>query len=670
MLPLVVLAAVYLAGAAAAEPAAPPAFTIRAVSPRAGFLFTDKEPVDVRAQVAGAPGDVTIEYTVSESDGPWRASGKVALGEPGGEKALPLKLPGRGLYHLALTARAGGTTATAETWVAVVFAPPKPDPDSPWGIFYTPPDWFDKENPNGARDVALSHRLLGASWSRLNFWAHSFGRVTVADGDVTADYSLWKTYAKELRREGISIMGEIAQCPRELSSRKEDTEIVGDAGPVYNRVKPADYALWDRLMEKLARDFKDEIQVWEIWNEANLTNRYWTGTVEDLAELIHHTSAALRKGNPTARIAAAGFVGGHAFADRLFELGIGKDLDILTVHYTDENPGAIAQWQALLKKHGLSLPIWNSEEKSEVPARNLAGGIERSFKFIHVSIGYPEYRPLVRKDLTVLPAGILYSVGAHCIGTAKYAGSSDKVPGWETLLFRRGEETVAVFRGHGASGLLGATPRALLEVEPLAAGKAPAVTDAWGRSRPLEVKDGRASLELAGDILFINGCRKLSVAGAEAGNAAGVALFEAESGRWSKGWGANAKPGFSGGRVLELWSGDEPGPDGYWAEVPLTVPEDGTYEVLFSGNSLARLKAPCSISPFTWSLDGGEEHAVKDALPVLTDVRGLPEPPAVLGTAALKKGAHTFRLKLSGRREAYDTNYALWFDAVILREKR
>ena len=81
--------------------------------------------------------------------------------------------------------RGGGraATATAETHVAVVFAPPsRVDPNSPWGIFYTPNAWFDPTNANGPRDAAVQHRLLGAGWSRLNFWAGSAGDVKVTAG--------------------------------------------------------------------------------------------------------------------------------------------------------------------------------------------------------------------------------------------------------------------------------------------------------------------------------------------------------------------------------------------------------------------------------------------------------------------------------------------------------
>ena len=619
---------------------------------------------------------VAVSFAVEDLGSGWRTKGEVALGRLAGgigEKPLPLKLPGRGLYKLTVSAASGGATAKAQTWVAVVFAPRKPRADSPWGIFYTPHTWFDQADANGPRSAALSHRLLGASWSRLNFWAHSYDKITVgADGNVTAETSTWKGFAKALRAEGIFILGEIAQCPRALSSRPNETAVRGDAGPVWCRVKPRHYALWERLMTNLAADFREEIGVWEIWNEANLRDRYWTGPVEDFAELVARTSRALRRGNPKARIAAAGFVGDLAFADKLFTLGMGRHIDILSVHYTDERPDQIAGWQKLLAKHKLSLPIWNTEERSEVPLRNLAGPIERSFKFIHVSIGYGHMRPLVRKDLTVLPAGIAFSVGAHCIGTAKWAGRSDAVPGYDVFFFRRGAETIAAFdrqQKTGAVKLFGpAAGRVTLAVEPLAE-RRPTVTNIWGRSRPLEIDGGKAVVALSDGMLFLNGCRKLKVLKADVRRTAAALVFEAESGRWSKGWNANAKTGFSDGRILELWKKEDPPPGGYWAELKVRVPRPGRYEVLFSGNALSRLAAPRSLSPFVWRIDDGAERAVDDAVPVLAPRPGAPEGLSVLGTVDLKAGEHTFRLRLAGRRKEYDNHYALWFDAIALRRK-
>ena len=653
---------------------------VRAVSPRSGLLFTDSEPVDVRVRLTGAAVAATVEYSVSDmaptspDGGPaWHAEGKLSLPDSAdgvAERPLPLKLSGRGLYHLQLTASAGEQSAKSETWVAVVFTPTKTDPASPWAIFYAPPEWYDAANPNGAQEVALSHRLLGASWTRLNFWAGSFGKVTVTQGDkpsVTYDKTQWMKYATALRQEGIYIFGEIAQCPRELSSRPSEEATSGDAGPIYNRVKPASYDLWRQLMRQVAADFRDEISVWEVWNEANLQDGYWVGTPEDFYELVKQTAEGLRRGNPKARIAAAGFVHGHAFVDKLFQLGLGKVIDILSVHYTDETPSDIAGYEALLDKYGLKLPIWNSEERSEVPLHNLASPIELSFKFIHVDIGYQDFRPLVRKDYTVLPAGVLFSVGAHCLGTAKFVAARGSMPGCETFLFRRGAETIAVVESRGLPALFGGGASVVLKVEPLKPGVAPTATDTWGRSRPLRIEGGRATVSLTDRLVFVNGCRTVQVAEMQPSRVGAGLVFEAESGKWSDGWSANARDGYSGGKILELWSPTAPVPDGFWAEVNLDVPADGRYEVIFSGNGLSRLAKPRSLSPFAWTIDGGPEHVADDALPAVTEAAGLPESPSILGQVDLTRGKHTFRLRLTAPRDQPDHDYALWFDAIVLR---
>jgi hypothetical protein len=193
------------------------------------------------------------------------------------------------------------------------------------------------------------------------------------------------------------------------------------------------------------------------------------------------------------------------------------------------------------------------------------------------------------------------------------------------------------------------------------------VTDAYGRSQPLAVANGRARLALSGTV-YLNGARTLQVISAEVATAPGVTVSEAEDGRHSAGWGLCEHQGFSEGRTLDIWAEAEPGPEGYWVELKLNAPQAGRYELLFAGNGLSRLKPPRSLSPFVWQTDGGEEHVAQDALPVTTDIPGAPEGLSTLGVVTLTAGEHTFRLKLTGRRDEPDRHYALWFDAVALRK--
>jgi hypothetical protein len=669
---------------------APVQLAVQATSPRAGLLFTDGEAVDVRARVTGAIERVRVEYMVRETDGPWQTTGSASVTpapDGTGEAPLPLKLPGRGLYDLALAARCKDQSATSQTSIAVVFQPAPSHPRSQWGVFYIPIAALDASHPDAPAEVARNIRLLGASWARYNFWAHTYGKVTVTEGNpptVAADFSRAGREIAALRQEGLSILGEVAQMPQVLSSRPEATDQVGDAGPLWCRVKPRDYGLWDQLMEKLAAEFADEVQVWEILNEADIPNAYWSGTAAEFAEFVEHTSAALRRGNPRTRIAAAGFtpqsiVGGTAharFVDEVLRLGLGKHLDLLTVHYTDQDARTVPGWRELLRQHGLKLPLWNTEERPAVPLRWLSEGDGPFFKFLHVQFtdAYDAYGPMVRKDLTLLPAGVEFSVGAHLIGTKRYVGESAGISGFRTQLFREGDESVAVITPDlqsaegGAARLFDGATALTLAVEPAGPEATPTVTNHFGRTTALTAKEGRADVPCA-KRLFVTGCRKVSVVDrrTEPGVRTSFAV-EAESGRFSAGWGVSSHPGFSGGQTVDLWAeNDPPDADGYWVELLLDVPVAGEYEVCFSGNSLSRLKEPRSLSPFVWRVDDGPEQALPEKIQVLPDIPGAPEGLSVLGSIRLAAGKHPFRLRLTARRQVPDQRWALWFDALGLR---
>ncbi|HEX2949338.1 MAG TPA: hypothetical protein VHV83_07190 [Armatimonadota bacterium] len=650
------------------------ALTIQATAPRAGFLFSDTERVEIRAKVSGAQAPVLLEYVLTEFNGPWTTSGKVTikqLSDGIGETPLPISLPGRGLYKLALHAQANGATANAETWIGVVFSPEKPTLSSHWSMFAIPWDWkTGLADPYTA--MAENYRQLGVSWVRFNFWAHSYGKVTVSDNDTTvhADLQRSKAFIEAIHKNGMFIMGEIAQVPRELSSRPAETSTTGDAGPLWCRVKPRNYALWDQLMAQMATEFREEIQYWEILNEPDIPNGYWSGTPEEFAEFISHTSQALKRGNPNAKIVVSGFTtNGHAFAERLLQMGVGKYIDVFSVHYTDNNPAATEKWHALMKKYQLNVPLWNTEEKAEIPLNNMANGIDHSFKFLHVGFSpvYDSLRPILRKDLTVTPAGIAYAVGAHCLGTATFVNGSDAVSGWQASFFQRGNERIAVLR---ARSVTAGTPQITFAVTPLPKTR-PTITDSLGHSQELKVTKGQVVLTMSPlheNVWFINGCSHIDISKVVMHETDGVPfVVEAETGKFSKGWSIADHAGFSGSKFLNLWTKDEPDADGYWAEVTFDIPKSGKYEVIFSGNSLARLGEQRSISPFTWQLDHGENHAVNSALPVHDYFINLAESPATLGQVDLTAGKHTFTLRLTDRRKIPDANYALWFDAIFFR---
>src|SRR5262249_31135418 len=159
-------------------------------------------------------------------------------------------------------------------------------------------------------------------------------------------------------------IADLQRVPRLFSSKPEDNSVIGDSGFGYSLVPPRDYELWEQFAQALGSRYRGLVQVWEIGNEPDISGLHWRGTPEQLVEFVRHSAAGLRRGDPSARIAAPGLTQrATAYADRLLELGLGKYIDILTVHYTEEQPEMVVGWQNLVKDHHLRIPVWNTEER-------------------------------------------------------------------------------------------------------------------------------------------------------------------------------------------------------------------------------------------------------------------------------------------------------------------
>ena len=648
---------------------------------RASLLFTEKEPIKVKVRVEGGSGPIQIEYTVLETGGEWSSKGTLAIprkGDGAVEAPLPLSLPGRGHYQLSLAGKCGELKANEFTTAAVIYPPSPTTVDSPWGIMYGvyrgyPSGMNPKDRP---AHIAESLQMLGASWTRLNFWLHMYS-VQVKDGNVVIDVSQVKQQVKEFRKRGINILGEIVQTPRVLSSKPNELGQKGDAGPLFCRVKPADYKLWDQMVEKIAREFKDDINVWEIWNEVDLPDNYWAGTTAEFLELLDHTATAIRKGNPNAKIAAAGFTPYLNRCAPFFEAGFGKNIDILSVHYTAKSD-RIGDWLKLQEKYGLKLPIVNTEDSVVIPLNNLAYGI-RTFKYIHMLDVQLTLLPLMTMDWKINPAAVTYSVGAHLIG-AKQFRRMKEYPGFRAYFF--GDDIAVITPYSSSVKLMDYMNISKIRVKTIPIkGREVVGIDNLGREQKLPDGAGEIRFSLmasmiqnrnmifaAPECVFIRGCQDIvSIEKMPLANGAIVTEAESASSDDVDSGIISDKKECSGGKYVNIWKKTAPGKKGYGVDLKMNIPVSGDYVVFFSGNPVSRLTKPCSISPFSWSFDDGPPNqAGEKRHNILGCIEGAPEGLSELGTVHLTKGEHTFRLRLTAPREMHDNYWALWIDAIAL----
>jgi len=639
------------------------------VSDAPGFLFVEGEPVNVALEQKGPCREGVYQFEVRDTETDWRAHGegklpKLREGESR-QVAFTLPLPERGLYRLRVSGKSG-QSFSLEKNLALTFAPRPTDPQSPWGIFYVPPVWFAPNDPAGPERAAASIRRLGASWVRLNFWAPALEPVTISaapSGTVlTPDLKRWKSYAAALHREGLRIMGEISQTPRVLSSDPSHEETLGDGGPAYNRTKPADYALWEQLMEKVAREFREEIDVWEVWNEPDNQGVYWRGSPDELVDLVRHTGAGLRRGNPASRIVGCGFTStpaGRFFAEAALRAGLAKELDVFSFHYSDLHTSEVERWRELLKNFRPELPLWNTEERSLVPIFDRAQGVERSCKFLHVAIGYEETEPLVDKDYSARPAALAFATGAHILGSAKYL-RTDLVAGGSLHIFSQAGATIGVYQAEPLARFL-ATSKVATEVMVLKAEGETGpllVTNLRGKTRELRRvrQEGKVSLVTTESMLFLQGWKTLA---AEPISPERFGRFEAENGHFGSGWRRVLARDASGQALLEA-NRNAPAGSSTELRLDLQVADDGDYELLLAAQAVP--EGGNSDTGFTWSVD--------DAPP--QTVAKLPEPlpggeaagVRLLGHVHLAPGPHPLRLTSTSPAPAPT---ALRLDAVALR---
>lgn len=667
------------------------ALSVRATGPRPSLMFTDKERLDVKVQVKGGSGNIDVGFTVRDSYGTWQKKGSIKINRTDSsivEKPLPIKLPGRGHYLLDISAKCGSQTAVQNTTIAMIYAPLPSDQDSPWGIFWIPNVAPGSDEAKAPAQLAENIRLMGASWVRFNFW-ESVYKAEVKDGKVILDLTGMKKQAAEFRKAGLHIFGEFVMTPKALASSTDESPS-GDAGPLYSRLKPRDFQLWEQLVEQITREFKDDISVWEIWNEADIPMAYWSGTPDEFVEVAKHTSMAIKRANPKAKVVGAGFTSvsltnpdHKARTQRMFDLGIGKYFDIISIHYSDADPGVFKLWKDFLARYGLSsLPMLNSEEISAIPLENLRNGM-RNFKFIHIDVGYPALAPLLNPDWSPSPSAVSYSTGARILGSKKFIRAEEKNN--FTIYYFGTKDPVAAIRQNNSNSKINRLSDLSDAFEYISITAKPSSTkpvefvDIFGRGKklangkgtiPFQPVSGRTGeyhkAAVKEPLIFITNCSNIeSIKGVTKTKKTFDVVAEAEDGKYSKGWSVADSQGWSGGKFLNIWVENAPDSDGYYAELTMEVPESGEYEVYFSGNSLSRLVPPASVSPFVWRFDKGPEQRADRALPVII-CSGAPEGLSTLGRVKLTSGKHTFYLRLLEPRKMYDSYYALWFDAIAL----
>lgn len=129
----------------------------------------------------------------------------------------------------------------------------------------------------------------------------------------------------------------------------------------------ADLNHWRLFVRELAKRYQDSpIQIWEVWNEADVSV-HWVGGAGAMVDMVRIASEEIKAVSPNSVLLGPNVTSlGMRFLHDFLAAGGGQYIDGVSVHvYSGRSPkrlwDQIRNWQDLIRSHGLSLPIWNTE---------------------------------------------------------------------------------------------------------------------------------------------------------------------------------------------------------------------------------------------------------------------------------------------------------------------
>jgi Glycosyl hydrolase catalytic core len=190
-------------------------------------------------------------------------------------------------------------------------------------------------------------RELGAGLVRL-----PYGWDVIEPGCKRCfDWTRTDAWRDEAKRSGLRIFGTLAYAPR-----------WANGGHPFNYPALVSQDWYDFVYATVSR-YKDDIDLWGVWNEADLPEYFHDGTVASYADLVATARSAIIAANPRARVIGPD-LSWHSSHDGWFPAVMrasGALFDIVSVHWYADAPN-LDQWMdTLVRPFVDGKPVWLSE---------------------------------------------------------------------------------------------------------------------------------------------------------------------------------------------------------------------------------------------------------------------------------------------------------------------
>lgn len=150
--------------------------------------------------------------------------------------------------------------------------------DSPFGI--------NTHVPTTAQVDLIAQ--AGIKWIRVDF---DWPKIEPKNGKFQFDE--FRRVAREAKERGLMVFGTLSKTPAWANGGKEE------------RFPPLKPEYWTRFVARTVSEFKSDVTYWGIWNEPNLREKEWAGSVSDYVSLLlKPATGAAKNANPECRIVA------------------------------------------------------------------------------------------------------------------------------------------------------------------------------------------------------------------------------------------------------------------------------------------------------------------------------------------------------------------------------
>jgi hypothetical protein len=220
----------------------------------------------------------------------------------------------------------------------------------------------------------------------VSTWPVEFGAWRLWDTKISAWPDLepqpgqWRfdaldRYVDLAEQHGVEILLPLAMTPTWISARPGEPSWYGSGATA----EPADLQLWREYVGTVARRYRGRVRHYEIWNEPNL-KQFYTGSTATMVELARAAYTVLKAIDPAIVVVspAATERGGVPWLEEYLRRGGAAYADVIGYHFyvapgpPEDMVPFIQRVRQVLRRHGVSKPLWNTEVGWMIESRQAA----------------------------------------------------------------------------------------------------------------------------------------------------------------------------------------------------------------------------------------------------------------------------------------------------------